>query len=80
MCIMFKINRLPAIRPTMSILLESELPIQYFFNPANMMNTETILWSKTAWCECVYLSEQHPLWLQVKTHPVTLVIQEVLQP
>lgn len=32
-------------------------------------------------CKCVvYLRKQHPLRLQIQTHPVTLVIQEVLQP
>lgn len=28
----------------------------------------------------VYLSKQHSLWLQVQTHSMTLVVQEVLQP
>lgn len=31
-------------------------------------------------CGWTYLSKQHPLWLQVQTHSMTLVVQEVLQP
>lgn len=35
---------------------------------------------KYLWWWWTYLGKQHPLWLQVQTHAVTLVVQEVLQP